>query len=118
MSIENLTPRVVRIYNADRPDGIDDLDLGLRLTLDPAPQAAALDPMPLVTTTIDDIPVELTEYGHVSDLPGARDGVYLIVPLEVAVVLHPRRSDLLVTHNNVTTSDGTVIGCRSLAQPT
>ena len=115
--IENLTPRVVRIYQADRPDGLDDLDTGLLRTLDPEPQAAALDPMPLVTTTIDDTAVELIEYGHISNLPPARDGVFLIVPFEVALVLRPRRSDLLVTYNEVTTSDGTVIGCRSLAQP-
>ena len=117
MSIENLTPRVVRIYQAARPDGVDDLDTGLLRTLDPEPQAAALDPMPLVTTTLDDTSVELVEYGHISNLPPARDGVFLIVPLEVALVLRPRRSDLPVTSDEVATPAGTVIGCRALAQP-
>lgn len=114
--IDNLTPRVVRIYNADRPNGVDDLDLGLRQTFDPAPQAAALEPLPLVSTMQDDVPLELTEYGHAANLPAARDGVFLIVPLEVALALQ-RRADLLVTHDEVTTTDGTVIGYRSLAQP-
>ncbi|MFD8839742.1 hypothetical protein [Streptomyces griseofuscus] len=118
MSISNLTPRVVRIYQADRPDGVDDLDLGLRQTFDPAPQPAALDPLPLVGTVQDDVPLELIEYGHADNLPAARDGVFLIVPIEVALALHPRRADLLVTHDEVVTSDGTVIGYRSLAQPT
>jgi hypothetical protein len=115
--IDNLTPRVVRIYSADRPDGVDDLDLGLLRTFDASPQPAALAPLPLVGTVQDDIPVELIEYGHAENLPAARDGVFLIVPLEVALALHPRRADLLVTHDDVTTADGTVIGFRSLAQP-
>lgn len=116
--IVNLTPRVVRIYQADRPDGVDDLDMGLRTTLDPQPQAAQLDPLPLVGILQDDLPVEVIEYGHADNLPAARDGVFYVVPLEVALALHPRRTDLLVTHDDVLTSDGTVIGCRSLAQPT
>ncbi|MFF9003679.1 hypothetical protein ACF1GW_38940 [Streptomyces achromogenes] len=113
----NLTPRVVRIYNADRPDGIDDLDLGLRKTFDPAPQPAVLDPLPLVRTVQDDVALELIEYGRADNLPAALTGKFYIVPLEVALVLHPRRVDLLVTHDAVTTSDGTVIGYRALAQP-
>ena len=117
MSIINLTPRVVRLYNADRPNGVDDLDLGLRKTFDPAPQSATLDPLPLVGLLQDDVSVELIEYGHADNLPAAQDGKFYIVPLEVALALHPRRADLLVTHDDVTTSDGTVIGCRSLAQP-
>ena len=117
MSLVNLTARVVRVYQADRPDGVDDLDLGLLATLNPEPQAAQLDPLPLVTTYQDDIPVELVEYGHADHLPAARDGVFYVVPLEVALALYPRRTDLYVTHDDVTTSDGTVIGCRSLAQP-
>ncbi|MGW8702277.1 hypothetical protein ACWGOK_36050 [Streptomyces eurythermus] len=115
--ILNLTPRVVRIYQADRPNGVDDIDLGLRQTIDPASQAATLTPLPLVATVQDDVPLELIEYGHADNLPAARDGVFLIVPRDVALALHPRRADLIVTHDDVTTVDGTVIGCRALAQP-
>jgi hypothetical protein len=115
--IGNLTTGVVRIYSADRPDGVDDLDQGLLATLTPDPQPAQLDPLPLVTTIQDDLPVELVEYGHADHLPAARDGVFYVVPLEVALALHPRRADLLVTRDDVTTADGTVIGFRSLAQP-
>ena len=116
MSITNLTPRVVRIYQADRPDGIDDLDLGLLRTIDPAPQPAALAPLPLVTASQDDVPVELIEYGHVDHLPAPQDGTWYVVPFEVALALCASRTDVLVTHNDVTTADGTVIGYRSLAQ--
>jgi hypothetical protein len=115
--IENLTPRVVRIYAGDRPDGIDDIDLGLLHVFDPDPASAQLEPLPLVELQQDDVPLTQVEYGHADNLPPARDGVFYIVPLEVALSLHPRRTDLVVTYRDVRTSDGTVIGCRSLAQP-
>jgi hypothetical protein len=115
--IQNLTARVVRLYAADRPDGVDDLDQGLQHTFDPAPQPAQLDPLLLVTTNVDDTPVELIEYGHADNLSAARDNVFYIVSLDIALSHHPRRADLLVTHDDVHTTDGTVIGCRSLAQP-
>ena len=116
--IVNLTARVIRLYNADRPDGVDDLDLGLRQTLDPKQPSVQLSPLPLMTIYQDELPVELIEYGHADNLPSARDGVFYVVPLDVALAHHPRRTDLLVTHQDVRTSDGTIIGCRSLAQPT
>jgi hypothetical protein len=115
--ILNLTPRVIRIYATDRPDGIDDLDLGLRQTLDPESQYAVLDAIPVGSTYRDDIPVQLVEYGHADHLPAPRDGVSYVVAREVALSLAPRRSDLLIPYREVRTSDGTVIGCRELAQP-
>lgn len=115
--IVNLTARVIRIYAETRPDGIDNIDTGLLQTLDPETPPAQVAPLPLVTTYQDDVPVELVEYGHADNLPAARDGVFYIVPLEVALAHHPRRADLLVTYQDVRTSDGTVIGCRALAQP-
>ena len=116
--IVNLTPRVLRIYANDRPDGIDDVDLGLRHVIDPAAQPAQLDPLPAGSTYRDDIPIELIEYGHVDHLLLPRDGVSYVVSLEIALAQTPRRDDLLVPHQEVSTSDGTVIGYRSLAQPT
>lgn len=114
--IVNLTPRVVRIYAEDRPDGDDDIAFGLQHTFDPQLPAAQLTPLPLVTLYEDDVPVELVEYGHIANLPAARDGVRLIVPFEVALA-QPRRDDLLVTYRDVHDSTGAVIGCRELAQP-
>lgn len=115
--IVNNTGRTVRIYADDRPDGIDDIDMGLLHVFDPDPQAAQLAPLPLVEMYQDDVPLTQIEYGHADNLPAARDGVFYIAPLEVALSLHPRRADLLVTYRDVRTADGTVIGCRSLAQP-
>lgn len=114
--IRNLTQRVIRVYSEDRPDGVDDIDLGLLHVIDPEPAPAQLTPLPLVTIYVDDVPVELVEYGHVDHLPVPLDGVRYIVPLDVALTQR-RRDDLLVTYRDVTTSDGTVIGCRRLAQP-
>lgn len=115
--IINLMPRVVRVYTEDRPDGMDDIDSGLLRTLDPEPQSARLTPLPIGTTYLDDLPVELVEYGHVDNLPASRDGVSYVVPIGVALSQAARRDDLLVPYRDVTTADGTVIGCRELAQP-
>src|ERR1044072_5622 len=117
--ILNLTPRVIRIYATDRPDGIDDLDLGLRQTLDPESQYAVLDAIPVGSTYRDDIPVQLVEYGHADHLPAPRDGGPYVVARAGGLPLAPppRRSDLLIPYREVRTSDGTVIGCRELAQP-
>lgn len=115
--ILNLTPRIVRLYDADRPDGIDDLDLGLKQVIDPEPRYAELGPIPAGSTFRDDVPVQLMEYGHAGHLPAPRDGVAYIVTLEVALSQASRRDDLLTPYREVRTSDGTVIGCRELAQP-
>lgn len=114
--IVNNTGRTVRIYAEDRPDGVDDIDLGLLHTFDPTSPAVQLTPMPLLTLYEDDVPVEVVEFGHAERLPAPRDGTKRIVPLEVALA-QPRRDDLLVTYRPVTTADGTVIGFRELAQP-
>jgi hypothetical protein len=114
--IVNNTGRTVRIYTEGRPDGLDDIDLGLLRTFDPAPPAVQLTPMPLVTLYDDDVPVEIVEFGHAEHLPAPQDGTKRIVPFEVALA-QPRRDDLLVTYRPVTTADGTVIGFRELAQP-
>ncbi|MGW0131881.1 hypothetical protein [Streptomyces sp. NPDC003299] len=115
--ILNLTPHPIRLYNADRPDGIDDLEPGLRLVIEPEPKPARLGVVPLSTEYRDGIPVELVEYGHAIGLPRRADGCSYIVSLPVALGLAPRRSDLLVPYREVRNASGTVIGCRQLAQP-
>ena len=116
MSVINLTGRLIRIYAEDRPDGIDDIDWGLQHSIDPQVAPARIDPIPIGTTYQDDIPVELVEFGHIDDLPSPRDGVFYIVPLEIALS-QVRRDDLLVTYRDVRDSTGAVIGYRELAQP-
>jgi hypothetical protein len=115
--ILNLTPHPIRLYNPDRPDGIDDLTPALRLVIDPEDTPARLGMVPLSTEYRDGVPVELVEYGHAQGLPRRTAGVSYIVSLPVALALAPRRSDLLVPYREVRNSSGTVIGCRELAQP-
>ncbi|CUW29713.1 MULTISPECIES: hypothetical protein [Streptomyces] len=115
--IVNLTPHPVRIYTADRPDGLDDLELGLVRVIDPEPTPARLAVLPLSTQYLEGIRVEVVEYLHTDHLPDPQEGTSLIVSLPVALALLPRRNDLLVPYSEVRSASGTVIGCRQLAQP-
>ncbi|MFJ7049058.1 hypothetical protein ACIQVC_37470 [Streptomyces sp. NPDC101112] len=112
--ILNLTPHPVRLYTAEREDGVDDVDLHLRHVIEPEPTPARLATIELGTQCDG---TELVEYGHAQDLPPKRDGVRYVVSLVVALALADRRSDLLVPYREVRNASGTVIGCRSFAQP-
>ncbi|MFJ6729351.1 hypothetical protein ACIQPQ_31065 [Streptomyces sp. NPDC091281] len=111
--ILNLTPHPIRLYAAEREDGSDDLTPHLREVIEPEDTPARL-----TTTEVSSgmWPV-LVEFGHAQHLPPKRDGYQYIVSLVVALALADRRSDLLVPYREVRNSTGTVIGCRSLAQP-
>jgi len=111
--ILNLTPHPIRLYAGEREDGSDDLDPHLRETIPPEPTPARLATIELGGGMFP----ELVEFGHAQNLPPKRDGVQYIVSLVVALALCDRRSDLLVPYREVRNSTGTVIGCRSLAQP-
>lgn len=115
--ILNFTPHPIRLYADDRPEGLDDLEPGLRLVIEPEDTPARLSMMPLSSEFREGIPVELVEYGHAYGLPSQHDGISCIVSLPVALALAPRRSDLLVPYREVRNASGTVIGCRQLAQP-
>jgi hypothetical protein len=115
--IVNLTPHVVRVYADDRPDGLDDLEPGLRYVIEPEEKPARLGVIPLNTEYRDGIQVEVVQYGHALGLPRRRADVSYVVSLPVALALAPRRSDLLVPYREVRNASGTVIGCRQLAQP-
>lgn len=57
-----------------------------------------------------------TVYG----LPAPRKDVFYIVPLVTAIAVQaeaPARTDLLVPYEQVRNAEGTVVGCRTLAQP-
>ena len=115
--IVNYTPHPVRIYAADRPDGIDDLEPGLLLVIEPEDTPARLQMQPRSAEDRDGIPVELVHYGHAVGLPPDSAGVWCVVSLPVALALAPLRTDLLVPYREVRNAAGTVIGCRNLAQP-
>ncbi|MFF6829653.1 hypothetical protein [Streptomyces longwoodensis] len=112
-----MTPHPIRLYAPDRPDGLDDLEPGLRLVIEPEPRPARLGVVPLITEYRDGIPVELVQYGTAVGLPRRAEGVSYIVSLALALALAPRRDDLLVPYREVRNASGTVIGCRQLAQP-
>ncbi|MEV6569965.1 hypothetical protein [Streptomyces sp. NPDC051577] len=111
--ILNLTPHPIRLYDDAREDGIDDLEPHLREIIQPEATPARLATIELG----GGIGFELVEFGHRADLPRPQDGVRLIVSLVVALRHAPQRSDLLVPYREVRNATGTVIGCRSLAQP-
>ncbi|MEU3656512.1 hypothetical protein AB0E67_27625 [Streptomyces sp. NPDC032161] len=111
--ILNLTPHPIRLYTDEREDGIDDLAPHLREVIDPEPVPARLAMIELG----GGITFELVEFGHAQNLPPKRDGYQYIVSLVVALALADRRSDLLVPYREVRNASGTVIGCRSFAQP-
>ncbi|WP_055696480.1 hypothetical protein [Streptomyces silaceus] len=111
--ILNLTPHPIRLYAAEREDGIDDLEPHLRDVIGPEGTPARLSTKELGGGMWP----ELVEFGHAQNLPPKRDGVQYIVSLVVALALADRRSDLLVPYREVRNASGTVIGCRSLAQP-
>jgi hypothetical protein len=111
--ILNLTPHPIRLYDNAREDGLDDLDPHLREVIPPEATPARLATIELG----GGITFEMVEFGHAQNLPPRRDGCQYIVSLVVALALADRRSDLLVPYREVRNSSGTVIGCRSLAQP-
>ncbi|WP_327169525.1 hypothetical protein [Streptomyces subrutilus] len=111
--ILNLTPHPIRMYSDTREDGIDDLEPGLLYIIEPQPAPARLATIELGYND----GAELIEFGHAHDLPGKQDGVRYVVSLVVALALADRRSDLLVPYREVRNGSGTVIGCRTFAQP-
>ncbi|MFF8910157.1 hypothetical protein [Streptomyces olivaceoviridis] len=111
--ILNLTPHPIRLYASEREDGSDDLDSHLRAVFPPEETPARLATIELG----GGITFEMVEFGHAQNLPPKRDGVQYIVSLVVALALADRRSDLLVPYREVRNASGTVIGCRSFAQP-
>lgn len=124
----NLTPYPIRIYAFDTPDRIADLATGLRLTIPPDGRVARVGEMSMGTDrtlTLDDdhggfvsVPVEYVEHRYTVNLPDPEDGVWFVVSLVLA--LSPEvgsRSDLLTPYSLVRNTEGTVVGCRTLARP-
>lgn len=114
--IVNLTPHPIRIYHPNTPDRIDDVATGLLCLIQPSGKVARLATIDLGTWyTIDGIPIEGVEYGHAHDLPPKQDGIHYVVSLALALG-QQGRDDLLVPYGEVRNGDGTVVGCRVLAQ--
>jgi hypothetical protein len=115
--IRNLTPHPINLYRADEDGRVDvaagPLDV---IPVDGPPVRLAM--IELGTQIGYGAPVELVEFGHAHDLPPKQDGVHLVVSLPVALSLVAAgRDDLLVPYLEVRNEQGTVVGCRMLAQP-
>ncbi|MDX3661279.1 hypothetical protein PV646_28575 [Streptomyces sp. ID05-26A] len=125
----NLTPHPIRIYTPEAPSTVTDIDDGLVTIIPPSGLVARLanaDPKGVAFTTRylpfgeAQIQVERVVFTTVFGLPAKREDVYLIVPLVTALAEqseNPARDDLLVPHEQVRNAEGTVVGCRTLAQP-
>lgn len=130
----NLTPHPIRIYTQEAPTTLVDIDQGLMTIIPPSGLVARLsaeEPSGVTYTNMavrhrtvefGDVPIQLERvvFTSVSGLPAKREGVYLIVPLVTALAEqseNPQRDDLLVPYEQVRNAEGTVVGCRTLAQP-
>lgn len=131
----NLTPHPIRIYTQEVPSTLTDIDEGLLTIIPPSGQVARLgteDEPRGVSYTGVGVRYETAEFGPVivpldrlvfttvHGLPAKRVGVLLIVPLVTALAVQseaPHRDDLLVPYEQVRNAEGTVVGCRTLAQP-
>jgi hypothetical protein len=122
--IINCTPHVIDVYAADAPGIIDQGAMIVRplLSIPPSGTVARIseqvlrDGTPRKLRGAEAVGVIEVEYGHVSDLPDVRDGVWLVVSLPLALAC-PGRPDLLVPWRQVRNSKGTTCGCRGLARP-
>lgn len=120
--IINLTPHPIRIYGWDVPDRFALGEHEPQLELEPSGIVARIGEIELGTQYLRhvDTPVEYVEYRHANGIPeqqkhGDNYSTYYVVSL--ALALASDRGDLLVPYREVRNTDGTVIGCRSLARP-
>lgn len=112
--ILNLTPHPIRLYDAERVDGLDDLTPHLREVIPPEDTPARLS---MYEIGLDGDGVERVAYENVTDLPVPRAGVRFVVSLVIGIAMANQRDDLIVPYREVRNSAGTVIGCRAFARP-
>lgn len=127
MTLINVTPHPIRIYDIGVPDRIDPAEHEPILIIEPSPDVppVRIGMIELGTQSIGEpVPVEYVEYashsGLVHPLPAERDGVWYIVPLVVAIqqtYAMDKRGDLLVPYLEVRNLEGTMVGCKMLARP-
>lgn len=120
MRLVNLTPHPVRIYRADTPDQVRDLDEGVVVVLEPSGMTARLsetvigEEAALLGEGVE-IPVVAVSYAEVKGLPAPQHGTAYVVPLVTALAAS-ERDDLLVPYEQVRSPEGAVVGCRKLGR--
>ena len=120
MKLVNLTPHPVRLYKADTPDQVEDLDDGVVKVLEPSGELARLSESVIGEDAVladegVEIPVSTVSYAEVEGLPAPQEGVAYVVPLMTALAA-AGRDDLLVPYEQVRNQEGTVVGCRRLGR--
>lgn len=103
--ILNLTPHAVNIVRED--DTI--------FTIAPSGTVARVSQMREQIGYIEGIPLNVSKFGEVVDLPEQQEGVFLIVSRLVISAL-PDREDLIVPDDLVRDNEGRITGCRSFSR--
>ena len=108
MTVLNLTPHPVVIMDDDRNE--------LR-TYPTSGEVLRLGTIDLGTQHYPDVdvPVELVEFGHLSNPPKKAPGIWYIVSLPCALA-YPRE-DFLVPYLELRDDRGRIVGCRFLGRP-
>lgn len=120
MRLVNLTPHPVRVYRANTPDQVGDLDEGVVMVLEPSGTVARLSESVIGEETAIlgegvEIPVTAVSYAEVKGLPAPQQGTAYVVSLVTALAA-TERDDLLVPYEQVRGPKGAVVGCRRLGR--
>lgn len=121
MTLINLTPHPIRVYEPGTPSRIDDEDQGVKFVVPPEPQPARLAMISLGQARLvgmDDgrsTYVEWLQFGQCDGIPDAVPGVTYIVAMVVARD-QTHRSDLVFPRGEIRNARGTVVGCLGFGQ--
>jgi len=110
MKVVNLTPHALNLMPAG--------PTGPAVTIPPSGQVArcAVTRVQVDTVTVDgvSVPVNKTQFGTVSDLPGPQpDTIYVVSALVAQAV--PDRQDVFIVDDAVRDDQGHIIGAKALA---
>ena len=108
MTIINLTPHTLNIFNADG---------SVRVDVPPSGEVARVTTSRTQTGEVNGLPLFTTTFGEVSGLPEATEGVIYVVSGLVAA--HPSvrdREDVFSPGELVRDEAGKPIGCRGLSR--
>lgn len=122
MTLVNLTPHPIRVYENHIPDRITDLNEGVIFEVPPAEKPARIAMIDLghERYVYDEVSgrstwVDWQQFGQCHDLPQPQPGVTYIVALVVARD-QTHRSDLIFPVSEVRNERGTVVGCRGFGR--
>lgn len=122
MTLINLTPHPIRVYENATPDRGAELVDGLLFTVPPAEKPARIAMIDLGTlgyafdeTSGRSTWIDWQQFGQCHDMPVQIPGTTYIVSLVVALSL-AGRDDVIFPVAEVRNAEGTVIGCRGFGR--